>query len=991
MVSSGKALARSAQELLADYVATGAQAPFEEIVRRYAGMVFNVCYQILHDSHDAEDATQAVFLALAVQAKTANGVKYLAPWLQKVAQRLALDVRRSKTRRKVREEKHGQMQEQRIGQGHDHTQTADLDELKVILRDELDKLPAKYRLPLVLHYFGGLKPEEISKELGCKASTLGVRLHRGRKMLADILAERGIIVNGSILAIALASCVQSRITETLIYNTCTAAGSYASAGSFGTAVSTQVVGFNRLANQGIFFAKVKAAVATGILAAAVAAGAAELVSRVAPLNLRFDLRTDFNELLKPVMRSLTPKSHADASNALSSDAVKVALSPAAVDPLHVWTPLPPVQTSSSSETASGSGFTGGIGNVAQSSSMRSAEISDPRDLPFPSPAPSARRSTDSDLPDPVTRVATKTVESPLSLAASSGNTAVYASSGSGGGGGSASSVAYAAATPPPPITISRAATATSSFSLFHGNSGQISIGSGLGENASVTLDKDNTVTTRELKIGDKGSGTLTQAMGTVSASDVRIAAGYGSEGNYIMDGPASLYANTLEVGSSGVGCFKLAGEAFAELDSFVVGNSGSGSVQIEGGRLNGRSIVIASRGNAVVNQTSGTTRAFGLIGDLGALQIASTRRSQGTYNLQGGSLEAANQIIGQLGLAELHQSGGTNTVRNLELGAGVSADGTYNLRNGKLLVQRSDEQSPVKNKVTVGVQGRGMLRLGGIDTPGLVQESGVGAATDLVVRAQPSAIGVIRGWGQIGLSGQLEQNGQVIADGLGDARTLDLSRFSSVVNTIENNPGEPHGWQARRGGRLQLPVRADDGSASPVVSRITWGESADDPTLDLVNSARFGFIPSLDASQPVNISLLAADNPFVPGAPQDVSLLSVYETNFSSLPLESVLWTVRYDGAVVTEDELKVLTWRDGHWTIADSGALTIDPASQVLSLFATPANFYAIGTTGTLLDLIAPMSAGVPGVVPEPGTISLLTLGAALLIPRRRSRTSSR
>ena len=115
MVSQGPALARSAQELLGDFVRTGSQEPFEEIVRRYAGMVFNVCYQILRDSHDAEDATQAVFLTLAVKSKGAEPIKYLAPWLQKVAQRLALDVKRSKTRRKVREERHSVMREMNAG------------------------------------------------------------------------------------------------------------------------------------------------------------------------------------------------------------------------------------------------------------------------------------------------------------------------------------------------------------------------------------------------------------------------------------------------------------------------------------------------------------------------------------------------------------------------------------------------------------------------------------------------------------------------------------------------------------------------------------------------------------------------------------------------------------------------------------------------------------------------------------------------------------
>ena len=79
MVSHSPALTRNAQELLSEFVSTGRQEPFEEIVRRYAGMVFNVCYQILRDTHDAEDATQAVFLTLAVKSKTESGIKYLVP------------------------------------------------------------------------------------------------------------------------------------------------------------------------------------------------------------------------------------------------------------------------------------------------------------------------------------------------------------------------------------------------------------------------------------------------------------------------------------------------------------------------------------------------------------------------------------------------------------------------------------------------------------------------------------------------------------------------------------------------------------------------------------------------------------------------------------------------------------------------------------------------------------------------------------------------
>ena len=52
-----------------EFVRDGRQEAFEEIVRRYAGMVFSTCLGVLRDTHDAEDATQAVFLQLAVQAK----------------------------------------------------------------------------------------------------------------------------------------------------------------------------------------------------------------------------------------------------------------------------------------------------------------------------------------------------------------------------------------------------------------------------------------------------------------------------------------------------------------------------------------------------------------------------------------------------------------------------------------------------------------------------------------------------------------------------------------------------------------------------------------------------------------------------------------------------------------------------------------------------------------------------------------------------------
>src|SRR5262245_427835 len=173
-------------------------------------MVYNVALQVTRDAHDAEDATQATFLTLAVHAKTAGKIRFIGPWLRKVSHRLALDIRRSKKRRKAREERHANGNGWHNG-GNGHTTTVPvshdlhLEELRHILREELDKLPSKYRMPLILYYFGGLSPDEMGRELQVNTSTLGVRLHRGRKMLADNLAERGITLQAATLGLLLAS------------------------------------------------------------------------------------------------------------------------------------------------------------------------------------------------------------------------------------------------------------------------------------------------------------------------------------------------------------------------------------------------------------------------------------------------------------------------------------------------------------------------------------------------------------------------------------------------------------------------------------------------------------------------------------------------------------------------------------------------------------------------------------------------------------------
>src|SRR6266478_4844419 len=81
------------QQLLECFVTANDPDAFRVLIERHGPMVLEVCRNVLREQHDAEDAFQETFLALARSANTINNGETIGPWLRQVALNMALKVR----------------------------------------------------------------------------------------------------------------------------------------------------------------------------------------------------------------------------------------------------------------------------------------------------------------------------------------------------------------------------------------------------------------------------------------------------------------------------------------------------------------------------------------------------------------------------------------------------------------------------------------------------------------------------------------------------------------------------------------------------------------------------------------------------------------------------------------------------------------------------------------------------------------------------------
>jgi RNA polymerase sigma factor (sigma-70 family) len=245
----------SDRELLDRFLTARDESAFTVLIERHGPMVLGVCRRSLPNLHDAEDACQATFLVLARKAASVRKKSSLGSWLHGVACRVAANLKRDQVRRKAREREVGAKAPM------DPAAEVTWREVQTILDEELQRLPERYRTPMILCYLECMTRDEAAQQLGLSPTTLHGRLEHARGLLRDHLKKRGLTLPAVMSAAVLGeSLAQAALTPTLVVSSTKAAVLLATGQTVTEGVVTnQVLALTQEVIKNMFLTKLKLA------------------------------------------------------------------------------------------------------------------------------------------------------------------------------------------------------------------------------------------------------------------------------------------------------------------------------------------------------------------------------------------------------------------------------------------------------------------------------------------------------------------------------------------------------------------------------------------------------------------------------------------------------------------------------------------------------------------------------------------------------------
>jgi RNA polymerase sigma-70 factor, ECF subfamily len=168
---------------------TGDKAAFEDLIKLYSKYVYTTAFFILRNSHEAEDASQEVFVKVYLSIKGFRGLSSFKTWIRKLTVNTCIDKLRLKSKTKDKKVSLDKITEEyevvfaKFSQSLEKkffTQEAVKEVLKIVVNME-----ESYRIPLILRDLQDYSYREIAELTGKPIGTVKTNIHRARKIIKE--------------------------------------------------------------------------------------------------------------------------------------------------------------------------------------------------------------------------------------------------------------------------------------------------------------------------------------------------------------------------------------------------------------------------------------------------------------------------------------------------------------------------------------------------------------------------------------------------------------------------------------------------------------------------------------------------------------------------------------------------------------------------------------------------------------------------------------
>jgi len=174
--------------LLREFAETHSQGAFATLLHRHADMVYAACLRRLHNTHDAEDAAQAVFIILARKAGSIPRGTIVAVWLYRTAGFVAAELLRA-NRRKRRHETAAAAAAQAVRERRENAMAPEPSGEELDLA--LTRLAKREWAAILLRFFEGRSYDEVAAELGVSSDAAKKQVQRAVRRLREAMGGTG--------------------------------------------------------------------------------------------------------------------------------------------------------------------------------------------------------------------------------------------------------------------------------------------------------------------------------------------------------------------------------------------------------------------------------------------------------------------------------------------------------------------------------------------------------------------------------------------------------------------------------------------------------------------------------------------------------------------------------------------------------------------------------------------------------------------------------